>query len=708
MSSINLFIGGNNQEFISELKNHDAIYGENNQNNFLLQENEGIITFSSLQNDHEWVTILETNDYEQLVGKLYMNSVISDHTIQNSILNINFIHFGRQLIDFKLVKSFLEHLNKFNEVNAAVDIVFRTYLVLTEDNSELNQEEKEILKNNLKEFEKLISDNTIIFRNIILLDTFNISGENLILNKDSFSYLIYKSISLITEHTYRILGNIQNNRIISIGISEFICDKIRLVRQQTQYLLNDAKKYQKHSDENSLTLHKKELNNLSTKFFNNKIDFEQFRDKIDDLLIDNKEQQTMMSLLLLIDHLSPTDSGMFSHFVLNELIYEKLCRLYPSKKDFELKQFKQDISSWKKRSKKLKQEVETLETHSSYKKFIKLKQEIKVLEDEEITNLNSNPEEKTEKTLTLKAELEQLKADEFYAVFESSLLEIERLAEDEESIKKRNAHIISKLKHYKSGLLDILKEKTPEEKPSPPRKRSFWDWFRKKPERRQNPVRTMIRKGSDDNQKILENLIKFKEKINQNKERIKNALNQLERVEIGVPGTYKDYNFRRNVDFSGELKKFHDNNWQFVSKEISNKIDVMVRNDNFSTANFLKIIEKHSSNKVDVDLFAYLIDEGQTFGFLPPIYFEELISFLEEKSKPLVLLTRDNSNNVNCDTFIFVNENDKTESNKIRFEEKLRTVDCLAPQIINSSNEKGLTYFCVSYLDEMNDISYLN
>ena len=67
-----------------------------------------------------------------------------------------------------------------------------------------------------------------------------------------------------------------------------------------------------------------------------------------------------------------------------------------------------------------------------------------------------------------------------------------------------------------------------------------------------------------------------------------------------------------------------------------------------------------------------------------------------------------NSNNVNCDTFIFVNENDKTESNKIRFEEKLRTVDCLAPQIINSSNEKGLTYFCVSYLDEMNDISYLN
>ena len=708
MSSINLFIGGNNQEFISELKNHDATYGENNQNNFLLQENEGSIAFSKLEQGNDWEIILETNDYEQLVHILYIRSVLNDHRIRTSILNINFIHFGCEIIDFNLVNSFLEHLNNFNTDNSTVDIVFRTYLVLTEDNSLLNQEEKEILKNNLKEFEKIISDNTTVFRNIILLDTLNIFGQNLILNKDSFSYLIYKAISLITEHTYRILGNVQNDRIISIGIAEFICDKIRLTRQHKQYLLNDAKKHEKYSDENSLARFKNELNNLSTKFFKSKIDFERFRDAIDDLLIDNKEQQTMGSLLLLSDHLSPNDSGMFSHFVLNEFIYENLCCLYPSNKDFELKKFKQDIRIWKSDNKTLKQKVERLETLPSYQKFIKLKQEIRALEDEEITNLNSNPEEKTEKILTLKAELEQLEANEYYPAFESSLLEIERLAKDEESIKKRNEHINSKLIDKESGVIELLSIPQPPENPEPPRKKSFWDWLRKKPERREHPVRTMIRRDSDDNKKILENLIKLKEKLNKNKEQIKDAFNQLERGEIVVPEPYNNYNFRRNVDFSGELKKFHENNWQFVGKEISNEIDGMVRNENFSTANFLKIIGRHSSNKVDLDLFAYLIDEGQTFEFLPPVNFEELISFLEEKSKPLVFLTGDNSNNVKRDKFIFVNENDSTERHKIQFEEKLRTVDNLPPQIINSANEKGLTYFCVSYLNEMNDISYLN
>ena len=708
MSSINLFIGGNNQKFISELKKHDATYGENNQNNFLLLENEGSTTFSELQNDHEWDPILETNDYEQLVAILYRRSVLDNHLDQQSNLNINFIHFGCQIIDFNLLESFLEHLNNFNESNSTVDIVFRTYLVLTEYSSPLNQEEKETLKNNLKEFEKLISENTIIFRNIILLDTLNIYGKNLALNKDSFSYLIYKAISLITEHTYRILGNVQNDRIISIGIAEFICDKIRLTRQHKQYLLNDAKKHEKYSDENLLAPLKNELNNLSTKFFKSQIDFERFRDAIDDLLIDNTEQQTMGSLLLLSDHLSPNDPGMFSHFVLNEFIYENLCCLYPSNKDFELKKFKQDIRIWKSDNKTLKQKVERLETLPSYKKFIKLKQEIKVLEDEEITNLNSNPEEKIEKTLILKAELEQLEANEYYAAFESSLLEIESLAKDEESIRKRNAHIISKLEDKESGVIELLSIPQPPENPEPPRKKRFWDWLRKKPESSENPVRTIIRRGSDDNKRILDDLISLKKKINLNKKRIKNAFNQLERGEIVVREPYKNYNFRRNVDFSGELKRFHDNNWQFVGKEISNEIDGMVRNENFSTANFLEIIRRHSSNKVDLDLFAYLIDEGQTFEFLPPVNFEELISFLEEKSKPLVFLTGDNSNNVKRDKFIFVNENDSTERHKIQFEEKLRTVDNLPPQIINSANEKGLTYFCVSYLDEMNDISYLN
>jgi hypothetical protein len=84
--------------------------------------------------------------------------------------------------------------------------------------------------------------------------------------------------------------------------------------------------------------------------------------------------------------------------------------LYPSNKDFELKKFKQDISSWKSDNKTLKQKVERLETLPSYEKFIKLKQEIKVLEDEEITDLNSNPEEKNRKKTHFKSRTRTIKS----------------------------------------------------------------------------------------------------------------------------------------------------------------------------------------------------------------------------------------------------------------------------------------------------------